>query len=280
MSLECGNCARPVADGAALCTTCATGLGDALREVPDLLDDLLVTLSRQDRMGAGGKAGSPDEQPAPRLDASRTLDALVNEVTTWARELAERHHLEIPMPVRLGQDARLHSAAVAADWLADHVGLVRSHPAALEAHDGITGAIAAARRRVDRPVPLAYRGPCGNCGAPLYATPGAAHVTCSECRETYDDDVVRAWLLEEAADQLVTTAELSAALTGLSGETVKVGTIRSWRSRGKIAPHAWVHLGQMVTRPHLTDDGRDQRCCRALYRVGDATGLLGSPERH
>lgn len=141
-----------MADGAPLCTTCGRHLAERLREVPDLLDDLLVTLSRQDRLSAGGTGGRGAEQPAPRLDVSRALHALVGEVTTWAWNLADIHRLQIPAPGRLGQDVRLHAAAVAADWLADHVNLLRTHPAALEAHHALTDAITQARQRADRPV--------------------------------------------------------------------------------------------------------------------------------
>lgn len=150
---DCGvpSCRRTVADRAPICTHCTNSLGEQLRGVPDLLDDLLVTISRQDRLSTGGKAGQPGGQPAPRLDVSDALDALAGEITTWARDLADRHGLTIPVPDRPAQDARLQSAAWAADWLADHVHLIRTHPAALESHRALTTAITAARSKADRP---------------------------------------------------------------------------------------------------------------------------------
>lgn len=144
-------CRRTVPDGAPMCTHHASELAERLRSVPDLLDDLLVTISRQDRLGTGGKAGPPDEQPAPRLDVTRALDGVVTTVTTWARHLAQAHKLRVTTADRSAQDTRLQAAALAADWLADHAHLLRAHPHALQAYRALTRAITRARDRADRP---------------------------------------------------------------------------------------------------------------------------------
>lgn len=199
---ECGvpGCRRTVSDGAPICTHHAGELAERLREVPDLLDDMLVTISRQDRIGAGGKAGPPDEQPGPRLDVSRVLDALVGEITTWARDIAETYGLQIPVPDRPAQDARLHSAAVAADWLAEHAALIRTHRAALECHRALTAAIAAARHKADRPDDRTrfVVGPCPESDVRGRYCPGQvwayiptdqrdpAELRCSLCPATWD----------------------------------------------------------------------------------------------
>lgn len=280
---ECVRCARPVTDHATLCHHCAGELAERLRSVPDLLDDLIVTISRQDRLGAGGRAGPSDEQPVPRLDVSATLDALVGEITTWARDLAETHGLAIPVPDRLGQDARLHSAAVAADWLADHAALIRVHVAAPECHRALTAAITAAVSRTDRPPPLAGLGPCPKCGAELRAAPTAATVTC-RCGEHHDTADLGSKLLARADHLLLTATELATALTAWTDESVAVGTIHSWRSRDRLHPRQWLHEGRLVlSEPHLQPvepghegSSRPERCCRPLYRVGDAMDLLAT----
>ncbi|MGH4009247.1 MAG: hypothetical protein ACRDTH_14010 [Pseudonocardiaceae bacterium] len=268
----CGNCERPVADGAAICITCADSLAVALRRVPDLLENLLVTYAKQDKLSAGGKRGKQAEPPLPaRLDISRVIDAVCNEMTTWARVLVDHHGWDVPNPPRRrprnGQrgvvfpvsSPKVDLACYAAEWLAEHVGHLRMHPAALEAHRSITAAIEAAELAIDRRPSQAYLGPCEKCDTDLGAATNAATVTCWRCGKTYDGPTLRAQLLKNASDQLVTAAELSAALTALSGVSVPIGTIRSWRSRGQIAPHAWLH-------------DRD----RPLFRVGDAVKLLDS----
>ncbi|MGH3993081.1 MAG: hypothetical protein ACRDSN_11545, partial [Pseudonocardiaceae bacterium] len=94
-SPECGNCARPVADGAAICITCADTLAEALRGVPELVDDLLVTLSKQDQLGSGAGKGR-NEQPLPvRLDIPDAIWSLGNTLTTWARDLADANRWTI-----------------------------------------------------------------------------------------------------------------------------------------------------------------------------------------
>lgn len=278
----CGNCARPVADGAALCATCSASLSEALKGVPGLLDDLLTTLSKQDRLGTtGGKRGKGSEQPLPvRLDIHPVIAALGNILATWARDLVERNGWDVPDPPRrvahngrrgvviVATTAEVDLICYTATWLADHVEHLRKHPAALEAHRGITNAIAGVERVIDRPPVLAYRGPCVQCGIDLHAAPSATTVTCQSCDAKYDGAELRARLLYQAADQLVTTVELSAALTGLSGTSVPIGTIRSWRSRGQLAPHAWLHDDRMiVARPAGPSD-------KPLFRVGEAVALL------
>ncbi|MGH3630924.1 MAG: hypothetical protein ACRDRL_26205 [Sciscionella sp.] len=160
---ECRNCPRPVADGAALCLTCTAELARQLRSVPALLDDLLVTLSKQDQFG-GGKRGKGAEQPLPvRLDVPPVIAALGNTLTTWARDLVDRNGWNVPpAPARSAHnDERgpvLHASTpyvdlvcYAALWLADHVEYLRSHPAVLEAHRGITTAITRTREITDLP---------------------------------------------------------------------------------------------------------------------------------
>jgi len=287
---ECGNCARPC-EGAAICATCTTGLRDQLRSVPGLVDDLLVAMSRQDRI-TGGSGGRASEAPLPvRLDIGHEIDRLGNALTTWARDLCEIHRISIYMPgvvwaLRADHNIAItrqtESLLVAACWLAGHVHLIRIHTAALEALRDIEQGIGRARARTDRREPLAYRGQCWECGAELRAAPQAAIVTCPDpdCREQHDGPKLRAWLLKQAREELLTAAELSAALTGLAERPVPAGTIKSWRARGQLVPRAWLHGAVSLERPHLRPVGpgvvlvTEARCCRPLYRVGDAQTLL------
>lgn len=284
----CGNCGRPVDDGAALCATCTTALTEALYGVPALLDDLMVTYIKQDRLSSGtGHRGKLPEAPLPvRFDISATIAALGSTLITWARDLVDRYvPAGIPdAPRRTAHNGRrgpvfqpttphLDLICYAAQWLAGHGGLLRQHPAAIKAHQAITGAIAAAEMAIDRPSPMAYRGPCVKCAASggrvdLHAAPNAVTVKCDRCRETYDGAHLRERLLDQATDQLVTTVELSAALTALSGTSVPIGTIRSWRSRGQLVPHAWLRDDRVVVARPLDD--RD----KPLFRVGEAAELL------
>lgn len=269
-------CRRTVGDGAPICTHCTGKLADELRSVPGLLDDLLVTYSRQDRLTSGG--GGAGETPLPfREDVPDAVWDLCNTLTAWARDLelgeawSERH----PSSAMLARyrDHALYSAAVAAILLAEHAHLIRTHPAAMEANDELVHAIGRARARTGRPTPLVYRGPCPECGEEMQARPGADIVTCRGCKTDHEGRDLKDWLLQAAADYLATTEEISRALTAWSKREVKVGTIRSWKARGQLAPHGWLHDGQWVlARPHA------ERCCRPLFRLGDAATLVEGPD--
>lgn len=145
---ECGNCARPVKDGARICATCTNGLRRELRCVPDLVEDLLTAMSRQDKLTAGGgPRGKGAEQPLPvRLDITPALRALSKELRGWAADLVERHGLDVPDPSDRGEQGLL---CYAATWLADHMDLFRVHPGAITAYNRINTAITRARTKVD-----------------------------------------------------------------------------------------------------------------------------------
>ncbi|MGH8573331.1 MAG: hypothetical protein ACREX8_12255, partial [Gammaproteobacteria bacterium] len=233
-------------------------------------------------LSAGGKRGKQAEPPLPaRLDISRVIDAVCNEMTTWACVLVDHHGWDVPNPPRRrprngargvvipASSPKVDLACYAAQWLAEHVGHLRMHPAALEAYNELTDSIDAANLAIDCKPALAFRGPCQECNRELNAAPQAAEVVCGHCGHSHDGPTLRARLLDDAADQLVTAVELSAALTGLSEQPVPLGTIRSWRSRGQLAPHAWLHDDRLVVARPLSP--RD----KALFRVGEAIALLG-----
>lgn len=182
----CGNCDRPTTDGTQLCPMCSASLSEALYSCPGLLEDLHVTLTKQDRLTAAvGHRSKPAETPLPvRFDITRVIDALGDEVTTWARDLVETHRLVVPEPTRRSAhnttkpdipdaDARnlragevgrgiglvvfpissptLDAYCYAATWLAEHMGRLRRHPAAPEAYRRLTDALRRAREAVDHP---------------------------------------------------------------------------------------------------------------------------------
>ncbi|MGH3634220.1 MAG: hypothetical protein ACREN2_13500 [Candidatus Dormibacteria bacterium] len=79
-----------MADGYPICIRCSSTLAETLRGAPELVDDLLVTLSKQDRLASGAGRGGRTEQPLPvRLDIPDEIWSLGNTLTTWVRELAE-----------------------------------------------------------------------------------------------------------------------------------------------------------------------------------------------
>ncbi|MGH4010264.1 MAG: hypothetical protein ACRDTH_19255 [Pseudonocardiaceae bacterium] len=139
---------QPVPDGAGICTTCATALAEQLRGVPNLIENLYITFTKQDRLCVGtGHRGKLAEAPLPvRFDITQVIDAVSSEMTTWARDWVECNGWDVPNPPRRSAHNGAHGvvfyasspkvdlACYAAEWLADHLGHLRTHPAALDAY--------------------------------------------------------------------------------------------------------------------------------------------------
>jgi hypothetical protein len=246
---ECGNCARLVQDGAELCGTCTSALAVSLHGVPDLLENLFVTYSKQDRLSAGGgHRGKLSEAPLPvRLDVTRVIDALGNEVTTWGRVLVETHRCVVPELIRRSPhngtrgvvfpagSPTVDAYCYAAEWLAEHVGQLRRHPAALEAHRGLTATIAAAERAVDRPEVRLFIGACDLCQASLYAKPADRSTRCELCGTAYTD-VAERWdrALRRLRGYPATAALIAGSIGELYGVIVNRKRINLWYHRRMI----------------------------------------------
>ena len=259
--------------GAVICHGCTTRTRLMLREVPELLHQLDLTISRQTSMPAAGgilRCGRDDcthdvDEPGcvagVRLDMDvRASDARLTLTTClhgWARVWDEETPcLDVPgvrrLRARVISDARWQAATLAAvqdlgsrTWAAD---LARE----------IRDAVDEGWRAVDRPPDVAVVGRCPECAHTLYAPADADLVRCRNCSGTFNRVDVREASLAESR-KLLTIVQLAQVLE------VNERTVRSWRSRGQIT----------VVRYDL--DGRP------LYRIADgqrlkAAGFTGDAE--
>ncbi|ROZ49371.1 hypothetical protein EEB13_05450 [Rhodococcus sp. WS3] len=300
MNTECHNCGRVVPDGFDLCHECTATLVKNLQQVPGLVSDILITRSRQDRMSAGLSVGKSAETALPiRMDkfgnfpTQRPLDALTNELATWARDLAaltgedldaaidsrglrdmvHRHrHSRRPDPASLSQDGAL-DAELAAIWLSLYADDLRRHPAVAELFDGIEDAIARCRKAIDRLPELAYKGPCPHigydeeqqpfsCSADLYVERGEDYVSCPRCWTHHRVTDLERTMMRTVNDQLFTLAEIDRLLREL-GEPIPIGTLYSWHSRKVIEPRAWRQSDGTNSKFWM------RRSDPALFRLGD-----------
>ena len=242
---ECVSCGRPVGDSAKVCGNCAFKVFAELRTVDDVVADLLVSLTRQDRIGDRDGPRST-EPPLPwREPASEATWVLHSVLLAWARTLATGDI-----------DCDQTSTVELAKWLLRRKETLRHHEDAGVAIDEIVNAVHLARRTVDRPPVLAYRGPCDDCGRDMYVAPAAAQVTCQGCERTYDAAERRAFLVRKMERQLATAADIARAVSGLLGEPLSVDRIYQWKSRGRILPRGVDRAG------------------RPLYAVGDVVRLV------
>lgn len=243
-------CQLPALNGF-LCRNCTDVLTRDLKAIPWLLEELEVTLSRQDRLSEGSDRSS-DEQPLPlnmravevRIDLNAVLAA-------WALHTAGRFdgldRTVVWTELRLAQ------------YLLAHVGDLLTDPAAGQCADEISDIRRRAQRAIDKPVQQVFAGPCDLCARDLYAHPSKAEVKCKnpECEAIYPIEARRRWLLGKAEDQLLPATEMSRALSGLLQKPITGSMLRGYAHRGRITAH-----------PPIKKDGP------ALYRVGEVRDIL------
>jgi hypothetical protein len=245
-------CDRPAKSGG-MCGACISELHRALDAVAELAAELDLTLSRQTPRGA--TAGRSSVVPLPYDPrASEAAYVLRSTLAGWVRALRDQNPDG-------DDDPPDDTPPAMAAWLSQRLQRLVRHPAAPEAHGEITEAVRAARRVVDRPHEWQFAGYC-DCGAALYARPGAATVRCRGCdADPYDVDERRQAMLAAVADQLMPAHQAAAALSGLVAP-LSADLVRKWAERGQIDAR-----------------GRDL-AGRPLYRLSDVLDrLLRSLER-
>jgi len=115
-----------------------------LDEVPALVEDLTIAITRQDRLSGGGpktRNGS-DEQPLPlSVEAMEAHDILHDTLAGWVTLVCEQRHYPHPR----------NDTLTLARWLKTHIIALALTEGAEESHDEIRHAIRQARRATDRP---------------------------------------------------------------------------------------------------------------------------------
>ena len=199
--------------------------------VPALMQDLEVTVGRQDKL-SDPQRGNGTERPLPlRLGAMESRRDLLQTLGAWSAHVAKR--LGVPAP-----------KADCAGFLTSFLPSIASDECAGQLADECGYAILVAQRAVDKPMQLVFVGPCDLCSCDLYAHPRSLTVACRqvECEAEYKVSERREWLLAQARDQLLSASEISRALPGLLPQQQKLtgAMIRSWAHHGRIAqrpPH-------------------------------------------
>jgi hypothetical protein len=167
-------CDRPKHNGYH-CATCVATLRRDLSAIPDLIADLMTTISRQDKIGdQTGPRGS--ERPLPlRLGPMEGRRDLADTLANWAMEV----HGGIAQGNASVGGAFFVPARLAA-YLLDHLLDITAHPDAGDCADEIGYAVITAQRAIDKPLQAQYAGPCEaeGCGADLYARLYAREVVC------------------------------------------------------------------------------------------------------
>jgi hypothetical protein len=259
-----------------LCHADTSALERELGDVASIVADLDITLSKQARIGGGGKGGLARERIPINTGAMVAADNLGNTLTTWARDVSGEtwrpkrptivvKHVAGARPFvgpihdqcEHPSCERMRTIWIApvpsvlnqvAAYLLSHIPEIRRHPAVIELVDEITDAIRQARRAVDRPADRIFVGPCMaenpddegrqvTCLEDLYARPQASEVRCKVCGTDHPVAERRSWLLEQARDRLFTVREAAQMMGDVGGIKVTEASIRGYIHRGRIVYH-------------------------------------------
>jgi len=243
-------CGKPTPESSFLCSDCLDDLARTLRDLPELVDELDVSLTKQRRFtDAAGSRSTTSPLPYD-MGASNALHELRNELVGMVRVCIDNRVASTDYREAHPGD----SCASMAAWLLWRVDGMAALPFAAD----LLHVVSIASRCelvIDRPAERTFAGPCDQCGRDLYAQHGKTSVTCKACGLQYDLAARREWLLHAVDDQLASATEIARALTSLE---MPVTTDRIWQ---------WKHRERIEQRG-------TSKTGAPLYRVGDVVTLL------
>jgi hypothetical protein len=154
MTAACPACGRDQDDGL-LCAGCTSTLRYELSDVPSIVYELDLTISRQTRIPQVGAilerperaedeivaSGLAHERLLPHLGAVQAADDLASALTYWARVITG---------IQYGRATTAPSVAAAAA-LRSHTDEIRRYGDVVELYDGVLSATRHARHTIDQP---------------------------------------------------------------------------------------------------------------------------------
>jgi hypothetical protein len=278
MSARCPMCKRR-ADDDVLCSTCLAEIEVAVGDIPALVEDLELTVTRQGvgadlaRRAAGGHPLPFASGPA--IDEARRC---VGVLDRWADHIAGCRSLAGDITAR----ARRSSLAIL-----DRRAWFEIDPQAPLAAAEVLQIREALRRAVDRPATRVHAGRCGavltvleldvddqgetltprasdaECDGAVYAEPGDPLALCRSCGVGHHVVERRRFLIDEIEEALLPLDEILAALPILTGCNPRRDLVRQWRKRRRLVPASITTLGVelyrggdvlALARPRKADD--------------------------
>ena len=253
---DCRHCRRDT--DLFLCTLCTKELGALLCDLPWLLRQLDITVTRQDRLGTA-QVGKSSDNPSPiNIGAMETARNIHGQLSTLVRDLCESRGMEVP--------AKAWTTDIMAGWLQVNLQAITCSEGAGEIYDEIrttTDAILAAINRSSR----MWCGPCTTvvahdpsgadieCGIDLYADREnlAEMIQCPKCK-IYTDPRSQLLTTIKRGD-LLPEAKLLEIMDSL-GEKVTRYRLLDWVKAGSLRPRGYFHHGRIVPEQIHPNDAR------------------------
>ena len=242
---EC-RCGKPTRNDAYTCDHCGDQTARALGEVPWLVEELEITITKQRAATEGNEAPSAtcscddDDDECQHalvpfhLPAAKKRDALRHALVTAVRFCIE----EGVRNSDPGPEWPTDTLSAMSRWLLWRVDGLALNDMGEEFATTIRRAVNSCRHVIDKPPERAYAGPCPECKRDLYHRLDALSVRCPGCGQSFDVGEVNEWMRqrinEHLRDRLVTAREGS-TLLGRFGIPVEQGTIDKWHERGRLA---------------------------------------------
>lgn len=253
---DCRHCRRDTE--LFLCTLCAKELGALLGDLPWLLRQLDITVTRQDKLGTASVGKSSDNPSPVNIGAMELARNLRDQLGTLVRDLCESRGLEVP-------DKKWTTVNLAG-WLEINLQTIACSEDAGEVYDEIrhaTDAILGAINRTSR----MWCGPCTTvvahdpngadieCGIDLYADREnlAEMIQCPKCRMFCEPRVQLLNTIKRG--DLLPEAKLLEIMDSL-GEKVSRNRFYDWIKAGSLRPRGYVHHGRIVAERIRREDLR------------------------
>lgn len=248
---NCQRCARPTGDGARLCMACHDTLTVDLRQVRELIADLLVTRTKQDAINSrqARVSGSRERPLGFRPGAMVAADELAAVLRFWARTMAAAWAQRMSVRVQWDVEPLIvpDDAEGCATWLLRHPHTIRLTDGAADMVDQIGYAIGKARRTTDRAPEKVYAGRC-ECGVDLYARENAAEIVCQECRRHFRTADRRSAMLDALREHIATAADIANGAGELFGRPLNRKTINQWHTRDRLLARRYTAGGDPMFR--------------------------------
>lgn len=241
------NCGQPTRNDAYVCDECLGELARHLGDVPWLVEQLDITLTKARGVDYSAMGGSPSSERPMMLPfaAYEAVGALRQALVTWVR-FCDEEAVRNQSPKRGLPVDTLQAMSAWLLWRVDGLGL---SDMGADAVSEISRAVGRARMVIDRPAERRYAGPC-ECGRDLYSKPGAKLTKCKGCEREYDVEAMVDWMRAGVLGRLVTAHE-GATLLGRFDLPTAQKTIDSWHDRKRLVDHGKNADGRLL---YLIDD--------------------------
>lgn len=262
--MTCLHCQAETTNGLALCDLCQMFASRCL----ELLPVYFVNLARWRPGRAGSRPVPGSREPSSGATAatdrvSVALDEVGNDLTTWARALAD-DRMSDDLPASNDEAAAVRVAC----WF---LGANLTSVATLEWAGLMVVALADHEERLrnltEQVAPGWYAGSCSLCQSPTYVVPGLTWVTCRSCGSTtYARDHLNV-VLSEARGWVAAPMRLAEAVVALTDAETSVPRLHKRISK-------WGERGQIETVRRIDEDGDPVGARR--YRLGEVLDRLSS----